>query len=214
MTHPIALLLFVAVCLIASCQAASVSGSIATNAILTDLSQLRPSTRVLLDGGKYTSHITNNGRFEFSNIEPGNYLLEVQSVDYVFPKLRLEVDKEKGLTRAAYSIYGQSWDKTGYTVEQPLELRAKAVANYFMQRQGFNIFGLFKNPMFLMLGVSALMLVVMPKMMQNLDPEALKEISQTQADAQKMMTDMPSLAKMLGGQQSNSPNRQQQQQRR
>ena len=48
----------------------------------------------------------------------------------------------------------------------------------------------------------------------HVDPEALKEISQTQADAQKMMTDMPSLAKMLGGQQSNSPNRQQQQQQR
>lgn len=47
-------------------------------------------------------------------------------------QLRVEVDNEKGLTRAAYSIYGQSWDKTGYTVEQPLELRAKAVANYFM----------------------------------------------------------------------------------
>ncbi|CDS05025.1 hypothetical protein LRAMOSA07554 [Lichtheimia ramosa] len=213
MTHPIVLLLFVAVCLTTLCQAALVSGSIATNAILTDLNQLRPSTRVLLDGGKYTSHITTNGRFEFSNIEPGSYLLEVQSVDYIFPKLRLEVDHDKGLTRAAYSIYGQSWDKTGYTVEQPLELRAKAVANYFMQRQGFNVFGLFKNPMFLMLGVSGLMLLVMPKMMQNLDPEALKEISQTQADAQKMMSDMPSLAKMLGGQQPANPSRQQQQRR-
>lgn len=47
----------------------------------------------------------------------------------------------------------------------------------------------------------------------DIDPEALKEISQTQADAQKMMSDMPSLAKMLGGQQPANPSRQQQQRR-
>ena len=43
-----------------------------------------------------------------------------------------------------------------------------------------------------------------------LDPEALKEMSQSQADAQKMMSDMPSLSDMF----SNARNQQQQQQQR
>lgn len=60
--------------------------------------------------------------------------------------------------------------------------------------------GMFKNPMMLMMGVSAIMMFFMPKMMkslQNMDPEAANEISKSQADAQKMLSDMPSLSQMF-----------------
>ncbi|KAI9317923.1 hypothetical protein BX666DRAFT_1856607, partial [Dichotomocladium elegans] len=126
------------------------------------------STRVILDGGRYSTLVKANGQFEFADIKAGSYLLEVQSLDYVFPKLRLDVDAEKGIVRAAYNIYGQSWDATGYSVGQPLELRAKDVANYFSKRQGFNLLGMFKNPMFLMIGFSGVMLLLMPKLMANM----------------------------------------------
>lgn len=60
--------------------------------------------------------------------------------------------------------------------------------------------GMFKNPMMLMMGFSAIMMFFMPKMMkslQNMDPEAANDISKSQADAQKMLSDMPSLSQMF-----------------
>lgn len=82
--------------------------------------------------------------------------------------------------------------------------------------------GMFKNPMFLMLGFSGIMMLVMPKMLKNLgkqlfcngkrclanrhvllyfdakDPEAMQDVTQTQADAQNMINDMPtSLSQMF-----------------
>ena len=59
---------------------------------------------------------------------------------------------------------------------------------------------MFKNPMMLMMGFSAIMMFFMPKMMkslQNMDPEAANDISKSQADAQKMLSDMPSLSQMF-----------------
>ncbi|KAG2224914.1 hypothetical protein INT45_010863, partial [Circinella minor] len=167
---------------------------------------LRPTTRVSLNGDAYTALVKANGQFEITGVDTGSYILEVQAIDYVFPKLRLDIEKEQGITRASYTSYGASFESRGYTVEQPLELRAKGPAKYFVERKGFNVLAMFKNPMFLMIGFSALMMFALPKLMANMDPEALKEMSQSQADAQKMVSDMPSLSDMF----NNARNQQQQ----
>ncbi|KAG0182362.1 hypothetical protein DFQ29_004602 [Apophysomyces sp. BC1021] len=138
--------------------------------------------------------------------------MEVQSIDYIFPQLRVDVQEE--IVRAAYTGLGSGWDSTGSTVNYPVEWRAKAEAEYFMERQGFNVMGMFKNPMFLMLGFSAVMMFVLPKMMANIDPEAMNEITQSQTDAQKMLYDMPSLSQMFGQTSQQQQKQQQQQQQR
>ncbi|KAI8146851.1 hypothetical protein BJV82DRAFT_596643 [Fennellomyces sp. T-0311] len=208
-----ALLFFIAACLLANAEAATVTGSIGVNGILPDVRRLRPTTRVALNGGAYSALVKANGQFEITGVDTGSYLLEVQAIDYVFPKVRLDVDKEQGITRATYTGYGASWETRGHTVEQPLELKAKAPAIYFTERTGFNVLGMFKNPMFLMIGFSALMMFVMPKIMANMDPEALKEMSQSQADAQKMLADMPSLSGIFSNAQNQGKNNQQQRRR-
>ncbi|KAI9034002.1 hypothetical protein CLU79DRAFT_726597 [Phycomyces nitens] len=179
-------------------QAAKVKGVIKTNGILKDTTQLSPSTRVTLNGEAHSTWIKKNGEFEFLDIAPGSYLLEVRSIDYIFPKLRVDVDGE-GDVSGAYTGSGISWAATGLPVDHPFELKAKLEAEYFIKKQGFNILGMFKNPMFLMLGFSAVIMFIMPKMMKNLDPEAMKEIGASQSEAQKMLTEMPSLSKMFGG---------------
>ncbi|KAG0194518.1 hypothetical protein DFQ28_009725 [Apophysomyces sp. BC1034] len=88
------------------------------------------------------------------------------------------------------------------------------VKNKKKERQGFNVMGMFKNPMFLMLGFSAVMMFVLPKMMANIDPEAMNEITQSQTDAQKMLYDMPSLSQMFGQTSQQQQKQQQQQQQR
>lgn len=78
--------------------------------MLSDVRLLRPSTRAVLDGGKYTALIRADGQFELydfffdtlsldctltrvgfcsNDIAPGSYLLEIQSADFIFPKVRL-----------------------------------------------------------------------------------------------------------------------------
>ncbi|ORY99886.1 hypothetical protein BCR43DRAFT_125960 [Syncephalastrum racemosum] len=192
-------------------QATSVIGKLIPNGIL-DITKLDPSTRAILNGGVYSAPVRLDGSFELRDIAPGSYLLEIESINYIFPKLRVDVKDET--VKAAYTALGVNWDSTGYSVSHPFELGAKAPSIYFAERQGFNVLGMFKNPMFLMIGFSGLMMLVLPKMMANMDPEALKEMSQSQADAQKMMSDMPSLAKMLGNAQQPQQQQQQQRQRR
>ncbi|KAI9260538.1 hypothetical protein BDA99DRAFT_512410 [Phascolomyces articulosus] len=200
--------ILVATWLVALVESATVTGSIAINGILPNVQLLRPTTRVSLNGDAYSTLVKANGQFEITDVDTGSYMLEVHAIDYVFPRLRLDIDKEQGITRASYTGYGASFESRGYSVDQPLELRAKAPAIYFVERKGFNVLAMFKNPMFLMIGFSALMMFVLPKLMANMDPEALKEMSQSQADAQKMISDMPSLSDMF----SNARNQQQQQQ--
>ncbi|CAO3681982.1 unnamed protein product [Umbelopsis vinacea] len=128
----------------------------------------------------------------------GNYFLEVQSVNYVFPKIRVDVEDEN--VRGAYSALGSDWATTGYEVPYPFVIKAKADAEYFLKREGFNVMNMFKNPMMIMMGLSAVMLFALPKMMANINPEDMEEFNKAQTDAQKMMKDVPGLGNLLGAQ--------------
>ncbi|CAO3622970.1 unnamed protein product [Mucor hiemalis] len=120
------------------------------------------TTKVTLNGAQHTAHIRSDGSFVF-----WIYLLEVQSIDNIFPKLRVDVNEQEEI-QASYTGLGISWNQRGYNVDYPLQIQAKAEAEYFMERQKFNVIGMFKNPMFLMLGFSAIMMFFMPKMMEQM----------------------------------------------
>ncbi|KAI9364625.1 hypothetical protein BD770DRAFT_378576 [Pilaira anomala] len=191
---------FIVSFLVTFATAITLQGKIIPNAVISDVTKIDTSTtRIVLNGAQYTAHIKANGEFAIPNVKPGSYLLEVQSIEYVFPKLRVDVNEENNV-KATYTGLGIDWNQRGNSVSYPLDIQAKAVSEYFMERQGFSVMGMFKNPMFLMMGVSAIMMFFMPKLMkqmQEMDPEGAKEISQSQADAQKLLSDMPSLSQMF-----------------
>ncbi|KAL1935198.1 hypothetical protein VTP01DRAFT_4338 [Rhizomucor pusillus] len=199
------LLLIVVTFLSSLVSCANIKGAIRANSILSDVRLLRPSTRAVLDGGKYTALIRADGQFEFNDIAPGSYLLEIQSADFIFPKVRVDIQADDAKVRGAYTQYGSLWDSRGFSLDYPFELRAKATANYFTTPQKFNLLGMFKNPMFLMIGFSAVMMLVLPKMMANMDPEMMKEMNQAQ-------TGMPSLTQILSNPQAAAQQLQQMQQ--
>ncbi|CEG71962.1 hypothetical protein RMATCC62417_07600 [Rhizopus microsporus] len=96
--------------------------------------------------------------------------------------MRVDINDE-GHIWAAYTGLGRDWNSFGQRVGYPLEIQAKAEADYFMQKQGFNLKDLFANKMFLMMGMSGLMLLFMPKMMkqmQEMNQEMANEASQPQ----------------------------------
>merc|ERR1712032_89062 len=68
-------------------------------------------------------------------------------------------------------------NKLPLPVPLPLEPLV-ANLNFFEKREGFKISSILMNPMALMMGVTLVIMLVMPKMMANMDPEQLKEMQQ------------------------------------
>ncbi|CAG8580551.1 6717_t:CDS:2 [Funneliformis caledonium] len=154
-----------------------------------DLSQLEPTTKIVLDGGKYSTLIRKNGKFKRKekktndlillsrdNVPPGSYLLEVTSRKFIYPKIRIDVDP-RGV-RPFVTITGSEWSYNGPALQE-----------------GFSITSLFANPYIIMMGFSVVILFIMPKMMANLDQDALKELQENQA--QNPLAEMPDISTTL-----------------
>ncbi|KAG0199311.1 hypothetical protein BGX28_007382 [Mortierella sp. GBA30] len=139
--------------------------------------------------------ITKDGRFTFPNVPEGSYLLEVQSPQYIYPTIKVIVsDKE---TRAHLVSLGADWSNNDNALQLPLSLVPRAPTSYFIPREGFKVSHLFANPMMLMMGFSVIMLFVMPKLMANMDPEAMEEMQGMQDATQMPNFEMPDIAATL-----------------
>lgn len=113
---------------------------------------------------------SRGGAFSFTGLAAGTYLLEVQDLENVFAPVRVDVSaKENGRVRASNADSG---DRAAY----PLVLRPEQPAEYFVKRVPYDWTALLKNPMVMMMGFSVFLMVVMPKMMANMDPEELEQM--------------------------------------
>ncbi|KAG0260438.1 hypothetical protein BG011_001909 [Mortierella polycephala] len=139
--------------------------------------------------------ITKDGKFLFPSVPEGTYLLEVQNPQYVYPSVRLIVTE--GDTKAHVVSQGTDWSNNDYAMPLPLTLTPRAASSYFIPREGFKLSYLFANPMMLMMGFSVLMLFLMPKMMANMDPEAMQEMQGMQDAAQMPSFEMPDISATL-----------------
>ncbi|RUS18017.1 hypothetical protein BC937DRAFT_89219 [Endogone sp. FLAS-F59071] len=114
--------------------AARVEGRITTNEVLKDLTELNPSTRITLNGGQFSTLVRKNGDFVIDHVPKGSYLLEIESIEYVYPKIRLDI-RDKSI-RSTYTLTGNDWQTLGYQLAYPLNITARAPAEYFMVRSG------------------------------------------------------------------------------
>ena len=145
--------------------------------MLTSSASCSPSTelpldnvRVVLNGGMYTAIPRQDGSFKLHAVAPGSYLLEVLDTQSVWPTVRLDVSATSGKARALLTHSRQP-------LPFPLPLEPiLAKLTFFEKREGFNWSGMLMNPMVLMMGFTLLIMVVFPKMMENMDPEQLKEM--------------------------------------
>ena len=107
---------------------------------------------------------------------PGAYLLEVLDAQSVWPTVRLEVTAT--VPAKARALLTHSRQPLPFPL--PLEpLVAKPA--FFEKREGFQWSSLLMNPMVIMMGVTLFIMVIVPNMMKNMDPEALKEMQQMQS---------------------------------
>jgi hypothetical protein len=78
-------------------------------------------------------------------------------------------------------------------ITHPLLLTALATPQYFEPKKSFSPFVLLKNPMVIMMIFSVGLMVVMPQMMQNLDPEQKEQMRkqmEVQQDPSKMLNQL------------------------
>jgi hypothetical protein len=91
-------------------------------------------------------------------------------------------------------------------ISHPLVLTAHATYEYFEPRPGFSVLSLLRNPMLLMMLFSVGLMYVLPKMMENLEPEE-QERMRAQMEMQKDPTKMLSQLFGMGEEKPTKPAR-------
>ncbi|KAK6498617.1 hypothetical protein TWF481_011198 [Arthrobotrys musiformis] len=167
-------------------NAVNVIGSIKPNNILQSLTLLPPSTTVSLSGanlaGSRTSHIYTNGAFKFQDVKPGSYLLEVNCRTHLFPSLRVDVSSD-GLVEVYGTFRGNEWDNKGERKPHPIDISPVKGSDFYIIREGFNPMKLLSNPMILIAIVAIGGMTLMPKMVENMDPETRAEFEKQQQNS-------------------------------
>ncbi|TVU08312.1 hypothetical protein EJB05_41712, partial [Eragrostis curvula] len=145
------------------------------------------NTKVILNGGQRVTFARPDGYFSFvadhtilpflllldliyfsHNVPAGTHLIEVSSIDISA--------RNPGYIQAALTETRR--------VLNELVLEPLKEEQYYEIREPFSIMSLLKSPMGLMVGFMVIMVFVMPKMMENIDPEQMRQ-------AQEQMRNSP-----------------------
>ncbi|RZC61964.1 hypothetical protein C5167_023713 [Papaver somniferum] len=163
------------------------------------------NAKVLLNGGQRTSFLRPDGKSLFfqnsfsiklfsselyidtytysHNVPAGTHLIEVASVGFFFSPVRVDVSaRNPGKVQAALTE-----TRRGLT---ELVLEPLKEEHYYEIREPFNVMSLLKSPMGLMMGFMVVVVFLMPKLMENMDPEELRR-------AQESVGNNPSLSSLL-----------------
>ncbi|KAK9461369.1 uncharacterized protein V1516DRAFT_675770 [Lipomyces oligophaga] len=143
---------------------------------------LRSSTAIHTTTLKRSSSIA---AFAFPNVTIGSYMLYVSNPDHIFPVLRVDISDADVAIYQAHR--GNDWTVTGPRVAYPIELKPIGPAVYYVPRESFNVLKLFKNPMLLVSLVTLVMVFVMPKMLNSLEPEQLKDLQERHSKNQAVL---------------------------
>lgn len=178
--------------------AAEIAVSIAQPSFAFNAATLPSSTHATLHaaGAPLTAVLNRANKFVFANVPSGSYLFEVHARDYVFEPLRIDVADEAGkeYVKSWQSFRGNEWDNKGEKRGEGEANVAGGVAKadvyvsvlgskeYYAKRQGFSVMSIFGNPMILIALFSLVLVVGMPYLMENMDPETKAEFEAMQKE--------------------------------
>lgn len=163
------------------------------NQSTNDFVPFNVTTKITLNHGvDYMTYSRPDGSFTIRHVPPGVHVIDVHSVTHHFPQAKCQFKPDNAqenkpvLSCLEYAYPGAPKQPS----ELPLQLVAIATYDYFEVRKGFSMFGILKNPMFIMMAFSALMMFLMPKMMEGMDDEEkakMKQQMEMQKDPTKML---------------------------
>ncbi|KAF7150471.1 hypothetical protein RHSIM_Rhsim02G0203400 [Rhododendron simsii] len=121
------------------------------------------------------------------NVPAGTHLIEVTAIGYFFSPVRVDVSaRNPGKVQAALTE-----NRRGLT---ELVLEPLREEQYYEIREPFNIMSLAKSPMGLMVGFMVIVMFIMPKLVENMDPEEMRR-----AQEEMRNQGVPSIANLLPG---------------
>ncbi|KAK0571023.1 hypothetical protein LWI29_009977 [Acer saccharum] len=145
------------------------------------------NVKVILNGGQSITYLRPDGYFSFHNMSAGTHLIEVSAIGYFFSPVRVDVSaRNPGKVQAALTE-----TRRGLT---ELVLEPLREEHYYEIREPFNIMSVVKSPMGLMMGFMLVVVFLMPKLMENMDPEEMKR-----AQEEMRSSGVPSLANLMPG---------------
>ncbi|KAK5159159.1 hypothetical protein LTR04_005015, partial [Oleoguttula sp. CCFEE 6159] len=164
------------------------------------------------DGRGSTYHsvpLSRANTFVFEGLGQGSYLLQVHARDFVFAPLRVDVAEGEGeggkeTVDVFQTFRGHEWSNKGVRLGGSssaaeggdadavvVDVRPAAGREFYQQRGGFELLSFFKNPMILMALFSLVLIVGMPYMMENMDPETRAEFDEMQKKSPLASPDNP-----------------------
>lgn len=145
------------------------------------------NVKVILNGGQHVTFLRPDGYFSFHDVPAGTHLMEVDAIGYFFSPVRVDVSARfPGKVQATLTEKRRSLSEM---VLEPLKEE-----QYYEIREPFSVMSVVKSPMGLMMGFMVLVMFVMPKLMENMDPEEMKR-----AQEEMRNQGVPSLASILPG---------------
>jgi hypothetical protein len=151
------------------------------------------NTRILVDDGQFVAFLRADGTFTIPGLPSNTYVVEVLSTRNVYEPVRVDINS-KGKVRTRRLNLIQPSDVT--VLRYPLNFESRGYPNYFQKREQFRVMDILMSPMVLMMIVPLLLVVVLPKLV-NQDPELQRELQQTtnilQPDVQSQLPNMSEL---------------------
>ena len=121
--------------------------------------------------------VSSSYEFEFAD-KAGTFLLELDSVEYVFPRYLIKIKNAHLVILKIHFDVG-SGEKLDKLVCQPIRVRSLV---HTPAPYSFSSF--LTNPMTYMIGLPLTSMLLLPKLMENLDEDILKEMQDNQAQNQ------------------------------
>jgi hypothetical protein len=169
-----------------------IQGKIKWNDVCTKYEDLGPS-KVILDDGRLSGSVTKDGSFVIPDVQPGTYLLSVESRDYIFDSFRIDVTPSEPMPEIRPHVLGTPFNPTSpISLSYPINLVPRGKNAYFIARESFNLVGMFQNPMMMIMVFTGVMMFAMPYIMKNMDPEMLEDFKGRQAKMASIQNSMQS----------------------
>ncbi|KZC04613.1 ER membrane protein complex subunit 7, partial [Dufourea novaeangliae] len=130
-------------------------------------------THVMANGGEHYGFLREDGTFIISNVPSGSYVVEVVNPNCVYEPVRVEINS-KGKFRARKVNLIQT--SQVIQVPYPLKMRPLTPFRYFQVREQWKVTDFLFNSMVLMMVLPLLLLMIVPKIMN--DPDTRKEMEQ------------------------------------
>lgn len=149
------------------------------------------TAQIMLNNGEYQTFSRRDGSFIIFDVPPGIHQLDIHSKAFHFGQVKIQLLEESMDAPKCLEYLYPGANKR--VIKYPLVLNPKGTYQYFEMKRGFSLLALFKNPMVIMMLFSVGMMVMLPKMMEGLDPEEkarMKEQMKNQQDPQQMLSQM------------------------